>query len=148
MLPTMTRDAVAEAVDADPRQAVEVVRAAIGHVHDPDLRRDDAARIITWLHRIQSRAGRGDNLELLEEAAGAALIWDAAWDQGTPQAEIRHWLARLRRDQAAAAARAIREHANASHFAQLADDSSTDERIRRAVRPALSPPPDRPPGGP
>jgi hypothetical protein len=117
-------------------------------VHDPDLGWDDAARIITWLHQIQVRAGEADNLGLLEEAAGAALIWDAAWDQWTTQGDIRHWLARLRGDQGAAAARAIREHGKASHFADLADDRRADERIRRAVRPAPSLSPDHPPGDP
>ena len=147
VLPAMTRDAVAAAVDADPRQAAEVVRVAISHVHDHDLGWDDAARIITWLHRIQVRAGEADDLELLEEAVGAAMIWDAAWDQWNPQKDIRLWLARLRGDRAAAAARAIREHGMPSHFAELADDRRADERIRRAVRPAPSPSPD-PPGEP
>ena len=85
VLPAMNRDAVAAAVDADPRQAAEVVRVAISHVHDYDLGWDDAARIITWLHRIQVRAGEADDLEFLEEAVGAAMIWDAAWDQWNPQ---------------------------------------------------------------
>ena len=142
VLPAMTRDAVAAAVDADPQQAAEVVRAAIGHVHDPDLGWDDAARIITWLHRIQVRASEADDLGLLEEAAGAVLIWDAVWDQWNPQKEIKRWLAQLRGDQAAATARAIREHGVARHFAELADDRRADERIRRAVRPAPSLSPD------
>jgi hypothetical protein len=43
-------------------------------VHDHDLGWDDAALIITWLHRIQVRAGEADDLELLEEAVGAAMI--------------------------------------------------------------------------
>ena len=67
--PTMTRDAVAAAVDADTQQAAEVLRAAIGHVHDPDLGWDDASRIITWLHHIQVRAAEADDLGFLEEAA-------------------------------------------------------------------------------
>ena len=71
------------------------------------------------------------------------LIWDAAWDQWTPQTKIRRWLTTLRGDQAAAAARAIREHGMARHFAELADDHRADERIRRAVRPARSSSPDR-----
>src|ERR1019366_4053185 len=79
---------------------------------------------------------------LLEEAGRAVLTWDAAWDQWTPQRQVNQWLARLRGDQAAAAARALREHHDAArHFAELADDHRVDERIRRAVRPAPSAPP-------
>ena len=47
VLPAMTGGAIGAAVDADPRQAMEVVRAATGHVHDPDLGWEDAAQIIT-----------------------------------------------------------------------------------------------------
>jgi hypothetical protein len=148
VLPAMTRDAVAAAIDADPQQAAEVVRAAVGHVHDSDLGWDDASRIITWLHHIQVRAAEAGNLGLLEEAANAVLTWDAVWDQWTPQTEIRQWLAKLRGDQAAAVARVIREHGMATHFAELADDRRADERIRRAVRPAPPSLPDRPPGKP
>jgi len=72
---------------------------------------------------------------LLQEAAGAALTWDVVWDQWTPQFQIKSWLAQLTGDQAAAVARALREHADAArHFAELADDRRADERIRRAVR--------------
>ena len=48
---------------------------------------------------------------------------------------IRGWMARLRDDKAAAAARALREHGEVTHFAELADDRRVDERIRRAVCP-------------
>jgi hypothetical protein len=138
LLPTMTSDAVAAAVDADLRQAADVVHAALGHVHDPDLGWADAVQIITWLHRIAVRAGEADDLGLLEEATSALLAWDAAWDQWTPQRQIRQWLVQLRGDQAAAAARALREHADAArHFAELAADRRVDVRIRRAVRPTL-----------
>jgi len=43
-------------------------------------------------------------------------------------------VARLRNDQAAAAARALREHGDTRHFSELADDRYADERIRRVVR--------------
>lgn len=135
----MTREAIAAAVDADTHQAAEVVRAALGHVRNPDLGFGDAERITTWLNRIAVRAGEADDLGLLEDAANAMLTWDAARDQWTPQNQIKQWLARLRGDQAAAAARAFREHRDAArHFAELADNRRADERIRRAVRPAPS----------
>jgi len=136
VLPLMPRDAVSAAVDADRQQAEEVVQAALGHIRDPDLRWTDAAGIVTWLHWIAMRASEINDLELLEEAIGAALTWDASWDQWTPQRSIRLWLARLRNDQAAAAARALREHGDIMHFSELANDRHADERIRRAVRPA------------
>jgi Protein kinase domain/Translation initiation factor IF-2, N-terminal region len=136
MLPAMTRVAVAAAVDADPGQASEVVRAA-AHMSRTVLRREDAAQVITRLHWIQERAGEADNLELFEEAASAVLTWDGAWDQREPQRLIRQWLAQLSGDQAAAAAHALRDHAaSARHFAGLADDRLVDERIRRAVHDA------------
>jgi hypothetical protein len=134
VLPAMTAEAVSAAVDADPRQAAEVTRAALGHVND-DLSWADAAGVITWLHRITVRAGEIDDLALLEEAAGIVLAWDTAWDQWEPQKQIRNWLGRLRGDQAAAAARALREHGDPRHFTELADDRRADERIRRAARP-------------
>jgi Protein kinase domain len=136
VLPAMPCDAVSAAVDADRQQADEVVQAALGHIHDHDLGWDDADRIVTWLHWIAVRASEINDLGLLEQATGAALTWDASWDQWTPQKLIRRWLAGLRNDQAAAAARALREHGNIRHFSELADDRHTDERIRRAVRPA------------
>jgi hypothetical protein len=136
VLPAMTAEAVSPPVDADPGQAAEVARAALGHIGDPDLRWADAAGIITRLHRIAVRAGETGDLALLEEAVGVVLAWDTAWDQLEPQKQIRHGLARLRGDQAAAAARALREHADARHFTELADDRRADERIRRAARPA------------
>lgn len=136
VLPAMTPGAVTAAVDADAQQAAQVARSALGHVGDPDLRWADAARIITWLHWIQVRAGEADDLGLLEEATRAVLTWDAAWDQWEPQRMIRRWLAQLRGDQAAAAARALREHGDPAHFAELAGERHVDERIRRAVRPA------------
>jgi hypothetical protein len=136
VLPTMPRDAVSAAVDADRQHADEVLQAALGHVSDRDLSWDDAARVITWLHWIAVRAGEINDIGLLEEAISVALTWDASWDQWTPQRLIRQWMARLRNDQAAAAARALREHAEIRHFSELADDRQADERIRRAVRPA------------
>lgn len=138
VLPAMNRDAVSVAVNADQQQAAEVVRAALGHVRDPDLGWADAGRVITWLYWIAVRAGETDDLGLLEETASVMLTWDASWNQWTPQRMIRQWLARLRDDQAAAVARALREHGEARHFAELADDRRADERIRRAVRPAPS----------
>src|ERR1019366_1572848 len=69
---------------------------------------------------------------LLEEAGRAVLTWDAAWDQWTPQRQVNQWLARLRGDQAAAAARALREHHHAARpFAELADDHPVAEGIPR-----------------
>ncbi len=145
VLPAMPWDAVTAAVDADTHQAAEVVRATLGHLRDPDLRWADAERIITWLHRIAVAAGQTNDLGLLEEATNAVLTWDAAWNQWTPQKQIRQWLAQLRGDQAAAAARALREHREAArHFAELADDRRTDKRIRRAVRSAPSASPSEP----
>lgn len=139
LLPAMTQDAVTAAVDADTYQAAEVVRATLGHVRDPDLGWTDAERIIIWLHWVAVAAGQTNDLGLLEEVANAVLTWDAAWDQWTPRKQIRHWLVQLRGDQAAAAARALREHPEAArHFAKLADDRRADERIRRAVRSAPS----------
>lgn len=73
---------------------------------------------------------------LLEESARVVLVWDTAWDQWRPQKQIRQWLARLRGDQAAAASRALREHGDARHFTELADDHRADARIRRAARSA------------
>jgi hypothetical protein len=134
VLPAMTAEAVSAAVDADPGQAAEVVRAAFGHIRDPDLSWGDAARVVAWNHRIAVRAGEIDDLALLEEAVATVLAWDAAWDQWEPQRQVRDWLARLRGDQAAAAARALREHGDVRHFTELADDHRADERIRRAAR--------------
>jgi hypothetical protein len=136
VLPAMTRDAVSAAVDADIQHADEVIQASLGHIRDDDLGWNEAARVITFLHWIAVRASEIDDLGLLEEAIGAVLTWDASWDQWTPQRSIRQWLARLRNDQAAAAARALIEHGDIRHFSELADDRHADERIRRAVRPA------------
>lgn len=135
VLPAMPWDAVCAAVDADHHHADEVVQAALGHVRE-DLSWGDAARIITWLYWITARAGEDDDLTLLEEALRTTLAWDAYWDQWTPRDLIRRWLGRLRDDHAAAAAHALREHGDASHFRELADDRNADERIRRAVRPS------------
>lgn len=134
VLPAMPWDAVCAAVDADHHHADEVVRAALGHVRE-DLSWGDAARIITWLYWITARAGEDDDLTLLEEALRTTLAWDAYWDQWTPRDLIRRWLGRLRDDHAAAAAQALREYGDVSHFRELADDRNADERIRRAVRP-------------
>jgi serine/threonine protein kinase len=132
VLPGMTRHAVAAAVDADPDQAAEVVRAAAGHVLDPDLRPQDAIRIITWLHWIQVRAGERDELGLLEETISTVFTWDR--NRGQIRKLIMQWLAGLRGDQAAAAASALREHDTSGHFAELADDRHVDARIRHAAR--------------
>ena len=134
ILPAIPRGAVSAAVDADRQQAREVARAALGHVHQYDLDYDDAARVITWLYWIAARAGEINDLGLLEEALRAVLAWDAHWDRWTPQKVIRKWLAGLRNDHAAAAARALRDHGEAAHFSELAEDRSADERLRRAVR--------------
>jgi hypothetical protein len=145
ILPAMTFDAITAAVDADTRQAAEVVRSAVSHVREPGLGFGDAAQITTLLHRIAVRAGEINDLELLEAAVHATLTWDAAWDQWTPQIQIRQWLAQLRGDQAAAAARALREHPDAArHFAELAGNRGADERLRRAARPAPSASPAEP----
>ena len=135
VLPAMPWDAVCAAVDADQHRAGEVVQASLRHVRE-DLSWDDAARIITWLYWITVRAGEDHDLTLLEEALRATLAWDAYWDQWTPRDLIRRWLGRLRDDYAAAAAQALREHGDVSHFRELADDRRADERIRRAVRPS------------
>jgi hypothetical protein len=86
-------------------------------------------------------AGEEADLGLLEEAASSTLAWDAIWDQRIPQMMIGPWLAQLRGDQAAAAARLLRAHPEAArHFAQIAGNREADDRIRRAVRPASSAP--------
>ena len=143
VLPVMTRHAVAAAVDADPEEAAEVVRASVGHVHDLDFRPEDADQIITWLHWIQVRAGEKNDLGLLEETLSVVLTWDTAWDWDRRDLRklLRQWLGQLRGDQASAAASALREHDTPGHFAELADAPDADERIRRAVRPPLSPSP-------
>lgn len=137
VLSALTQDAICAGVDADTQLAAEVARAMSGQVHDRGLSFDDAARIITRLHWIQVRAAEIGDLDLLHEAADAVLTWDASWDRWTPQRQIRSWLPRLRDDEAAVVARALRDHQDAArHFAEVADDRRADERIRRAVRPA------------
>ena len=137
VLSGLTQEAVRAGVDADTQLAAEIAQAMSSHVRDPGLSFDDAARIITRLHWIQVRAAEVRDLDLLHQAADAVLTWDAGWDQWTPQNQIRSWLARLRGDEAAVVARALRDHQDAAqHFAEVADNRHADERIRRAVRPA------------
>ena len=136
----MTPDALSAVIAADGQQAADVVRGAIGHIHDPDLSEAEAAKVITWLHCIEVRASEADDLRLLEEAVTAVLTWDASWDQREPQRMIRQWLAGLRGDQAAAVAHGLREYGEVGHFAELADHHSVDARIRRAIRQAAREP--------
>jgi len=137
VLSGLAPETVRAGVDADTQLAAEIAQAMTSHVHDPGLSFDDAARIITTLHWIQVRAAEVADLDLLHEAASAVLTWDASWDQWTPQNQIRSWLARLRGDEAAVVARALRDHPDAArHFAEIAGNRHADERIRRAVRPA------------
>lgn len=92
----------------------------------------------------RSIAGETNDLGLLEEALGAVLSWDAHWDQWTPQRAIRKWLASLRNDQAASAARALRDRGEAAHFSEFAEDRNADERLRRAARLNQDPQPGNP----
>lgn len=134
VLPRLNLDAVHTAVAVDPPRTIEVVRAMGEHLW-ADLSWDEAARVITWLHWIETWAADEGNLNLLEEAAQALLAWDARWDQWTPQRNIKAWLATLRGDQAAVVAGVLRRNPDAArHFAELNEDRRVDERIRRAVR--------------
>ncbi|MEU8435407.1 hypothetical protein AB0F18_21310 [Streptomyces sp. NPDC029216] len=88
-----------------------------------------------WLQGIAARAASQRHWELLEEAMQAICTWDGTWNQWSAQDKIGPWLASLTGDAAAVAASILREYPDsARHFSHLADDSTSDPRIRQAVR--------------
>jgi hypothetical protein len=100
-----------------------------------------AARAAVWLHTIANFAGAKDDWDLLDEAARAMCIWDAAWDQWSAQDRIAPWLRSLSGQAAQLVAAALRDHPrSARHFSGLAQDGTVDLRIREAIRVAVETP--------
>ncbi|MFJ3099134.1 AbiJ-related protein [Streptomyces hydrogenans] len=120
-------------------QARTVLRGLTAHVDGDGTRRvqfGDAARVTIWLQGIAAYAAAKRQWDLLEEAMQGMCTWDGAWDQWSARDRITPWLASLTGEAAASAAGILRDHPDsARHFSNLADDQTTDLRIRHTVRP-------------
>ncbi|MFE2561613.1 serine/threonine protein kinase [Streptomyces sp. NPDC059352] len=128
----------APAFARDLSRARNVLRGLTGHVDGDGTRRvqfGEAARVTIWLQAIAARAAAKRHWDLLEEVVQAMCTWDGMWDQWNARDKITPWLASLSGDAAATVAGILRDHPeSARHFSHLADDRTSDVRIRQAVR--------------
>ncbi|MFJ4321172.1 serine/threonine protein kinase [Streptomyces lavendulae] len=138
---TLTNFTTRQAVSAFARDVIQtrsVMRALTAHVDGGDKRRvqfGEASRVAIWLQGIAARAASQRHWDLLEEAMQAICTWDGNWDQWNARDKIAPWLASLTGDAAAVAAGILRDYPDsARHFSHLADDRTSDPRIRQAVR--------------
>nr|WP_078507594.1 serine/threonine-protein kinase [Streptomyces sp. SID8356] len=126
------------ALARDLPKAHVILCAMASHVDGDGIRRvqfSEAAGVVMWLCEIASYAAKRRHWDILEDAADAMCIWDAAWDQWSAQKKVRSWLESLSGESAVAVASVLRQHGDsASHFSELAGSRSADARIRQAVR--------------
>ncbi|GAA2570792.1 hypothetical protein GCM10010304_06390 [Streptomyces roseoviolaceus] len=130
-----------QALARDSSQAHAVLGALAEHVGGDgsrEVRLDDACVVVAWAHRIVVHAAAEHEWDLLEDAAEAMCVWDAAWHQHGSRDDIEGWLQSLKGNAAAAVSSVLRAHpGSAVHFSGLAESRAADPLIRQAVRGGL-----------
>jgi serine/threonine protein kinase len=137
VLPTLTRQEVAQAAEVSATLLKEVASALRDHLETDWGRREFswANSVIGFALHIAEAASRMKDFDLLDQACDTLFAWDDRWDQWNVQTAIRRWLRKVNNESAPVVAAHLRSYVDsARHMEELARDPGVPSSIRAAIR--------------